>query len=305
MLLIHPLHTKTRSRKAQCRKNRRLPVLFLILPFIVLVVTAQAASITGDPTTDPGWVFQGTSVTNHIDGTGVYTASIYSTAFTLDPSSPLVSNLDGFNWNPGDTIVGVGGTMSPSSDLTYSGGADENGNSHTGATSTRIVVKYGSSTASWTTPGTGSLANGGIGSILLGTYPYDFYPANSGTLIVPADAATEETGPSTTAAISGDMGRVITSWTAGSLTGFESFLDLTLLESTYPSAAIGLGDKFVLDLQRGTGNFQDSLGSLPESLQTVPEPSTWLAGILVVGALAISQCRRLLISRSSLPNRSV
>ncbi len=292
MLLIHPPRTRTHSYKAHCRKNRRLLVLFPVSLFILLVVTAQADSITGSPATDAGWVFQGTTATNHIDGTGVYTANIYSTAFTLDPSSPLVSNLDGFNWNPGDTIVGVGGIMSPSSDLTYSGGPDENGMSHTGATSTRIVVKYGSSTASWTAPGTGSLANGGIGSVLLGTFSSDFYPADSGTLIVPADAPTEQTGPSTTAAINGDMGRVITSWTAGNLTGFESFLDLTLLDATYPSAATGLGDKFVLDLQRGTGNFQDSLGSLPESIQAVPEPRTWGAGALAAAAIGLAHQRR-------------
>jgi hypothetical protein len=109
-----------------------------------LMSPVSANVITGNPSTDGGWTSEGmsSSASNYIDGTGNYNATIYSTAFQLDASSPLLSTLGGFDWNVGDTVVGVGGVFSGSNtDLTYSGGADENGNSHTGATSTRIVVK--------------------------------------------------------------------------------------------------------------------------------------------------------------------
>jgi hypothetical protein len=261
---------------------------------LALMSPVSANVITGNPSTDGGWTSEGMSATasNYIDGAGNYNATVYSTEFQLDATSPLLSTLGGFDWNVGDTVVGVGGVFSgANSDLTYSGGADENNVTHTGSTSTRIVVKYGTSSATWavdtpsptTAPGYGSLAHGGVGSVLLGNYPYDFYPADAGTLIVPADSPEEQTSVSGTTTISGDVARTITAWSSGALVGFESFLDLTLLDSEYPSNGVALGDDFDLDLQRGSGNFQDSLGTLP----AVPEPaSLGLACLAGVGILS-------------------
>lgn len=259
---------------------------------------AFAQTPTGNPSTDGGWTAEGMSTSAGVYnfGSGNFNVQIYATAFTLAPSSTLISALGGYNWNIGDTIVGVGGVFSgANADLTYSGGADENTITHSNSTSTRIVVKYGTSTATWAAPapnstGTayGSQANGGVGSVLLGTYPYDFYPADSNTLVVPVDSPLLQSGPSTTMSISGDMGRVITSWDGtNAMVGFESFLDLTLLDATYPSNNVALGDEFILDLQRGTSStlYQDSLGTLPS---VVPEPSTIaLVGVGLLGALSL------------------
>jgi len=255
------------------------------------------ASITGDPSTD-SWILEGSSSSggNYDDGAGNYNVNIYTTTFTLGGSSPLVSTLGGFDWNAGDVIVGVGGVFNgANSDLTYGGGADENGVSHTGATSTRIVIKYGSSGATWTpgsastsSPGYASLANGGAGSVLLGTYAYDFYPADSGTLIVPADSPEEQTGASTTATINGDVGRVITDWYSGSEVGFESFLDLTLLDAQYPSTKVAPGNAFVIDLQDGSGAFQDSQATLTTA---VPEPGTPALLVVTAGIFLAARSR--------------
>ncbi len=255
---------------------------------------AFAQTPTGNPLAD-GWTAEGVSSAagTYVDGTGVYSATIYSTAFTLAPSSSLISTFEGYDWNAGDTIVGVGGILSASSDLTYSGGADEHGVTHSGATSTRFVVKYGSPTASWTAPGAGALANGGIGASLLGTFAYDLYPGNGGQLIIPSDSPEIQTGLTSSAFITstGDVARVIASWTgsgsSSNMVGFESFLDLTLLDAAYPTNNVQLGDKFVLDLQRGSGNFQDSLGTLPS---VVPEPST--VALVGAGLLAALSIRR-------------
>jgi hypothetical protein len=276
----------TRFRSGPCNAT----ALASLAVIVGGAVPTMADVITGNPAADSGWTAEGMSASlgNYIDGAGAFNATIYSTAFVLGASSPLVSTLNGLDWNAGDTIVGVGGVFGgANSDLTYSGGADEHSVSHAGATSARIVIKYGSATALWTAPGAGSLANGGVGSVLLGTYPYDFYPADAGTLIVPADSPQEQTGPSSTSPISGDMGRVITDWSGGAEVGFESFLDLTLLDAQVPSNGVSLGNKFVLDLQRGTGNYQDSLGTLPTS---VPEPAAF--SVLCIGGLALMRRRR-------------
>jgi hypothetical protein len=264
------------------------------------VVTASAQTPTGNPSTDGGWTAEGMSASAGVYnfGSGNYNATVYSTAFTLAPGSTLLSTLDGYDWNIGDTIVGVGGVFSgANSDLTYSGGADEHGVTHADSTSTRIVVKYGTSAATWTapapsssSPGYGSQANGGVGSVLLGTFPYDFYPADSNTLVVPSDTPLLQTGPSSTSTITGDVGRVITSWNGtNAMVGFESFLDLTLLTNSYPAEEVALGNDFILDLQRGTSGtlYQDSLGTLPTA---VPEPSTSM--LVVVGLLGAWSIRR-------------
>jgi hypothetical protein len=281
--------------------TRRVLGAWLILS-LASAGAAFAQTPTGNPSTDGGWTAEGMSASAGVYnfGTGSFNAQIYATAFTLAPSSTLISSLGGYNWNVGDTIVGVGGVFTGvNADLTYSGGADEYGNTHADSTSTRIVVKYGTSTATWAAPapnstGTayGSQANGGVGSVLLGTYPYDFYPANSNTLVATGDSPLLQTGPASTSSITGVVGRVITSWNGtNAMVGFESFLDLTLLDATYPSNNVALGDEFILDLQRGTSTtlYQDSLGTLPS---VVPEPSTIvLVGVGLLSALSIRRRR--------------
>lgn len=258
------------------------------------------ASLTGNPATD-GWTYLGNSAPggNYIDGAGAYSADMYTTAFTLSSGSPLISALGGYNWSIGDTIVGVGGvfTATGNGDLTYSGSG--------GSTSTRIVIKYGSASAAWTTtpPPSGSLVNGGVGSVLLGTYAYDFSPANSGVLITPASSPQQQTGPSSgnVTSISAYMGRVTTEWSGGEMVGFESFLNLTLLNATYPTSGVALGNKFVLDLQRGTSStaFQNSLGTLPSEITAVPEPATMIAGALLLLPFGASTIRILRKNRAA------
>jgi hypothetical protein len=190
--------------------------------------------------------------------------------------------LGGFNWNAGDTVLGVGGvfTATGNSSLTYNGAG--------GSTSTRIVIKYGSSTPTWPAPpgtsASGTLLQGGVGAVLLGTASFTFSASNAGTLVVPTASPELQTGLTSSAfmSISGDMGQVITAWnvtpTSTNMVGFESFLDLTLLDATYPSNNVALGNEFVLDLQQAQNGAQDSLGTLPSAV--VPEPST----IVLVGA---------------------
>jgi hypothetical protein len=247
----------------------------------------------------------------------MYSANMYTTAFTLTAPSNLISSGPDA-WNVGDQIVGVGGvyvsttaaaggwsaysgSIAVNSNLTYSGAEPAQAN---GATSTRIVVKYGASAApsAWTTStaapdagnGNAALANGGVGCVLLGTNPYDFSPSNSGVLIDPTDSPEIQTasGP-VVLTDGGDIGRVITDWSGSTLVGFESFLDITLLNTEYGSSSsppsVAVGNAYDLDLQRGTSTTEitDALGILPTP---VPEPAT--ASLLGIGAAALLARRR-------------
>src|ERR1700728_1749308 len=126
---------------------------------LALASPVSATVITGNPTVDSGWTLVGNTLQdgNYADQAGMYDANMYSTAFVLDPTSPLISTLNGEDWNTGDTIVGVGGffvtttavqngwtgtySTAPNSNLTYDGTAANTAG--VGSTSTRIVVKYG------------------------------------------------------------------------------------------------------------------------------------------------------------------
>ena len=259
-----------------------------VLLLVGTLIAPCPAAITGNPATDGGWIFEGTSagVANYNNGAANYNVNMYATAFTLDAGSLLLSNFGGFNWSVNDVVVGIGGVFSgANTSLTYNGA---------GATSTRFVAKYGTAGATWTpnstvssSPGYGSLAHGGVGSILLGTYAYDFSPANAGSLVVPTDSPLEQTDPSNTMLINGNVGRVITQWSGGAVIGFESFLNLTLLNEKYPSNGVALGNKFILDLQVDHGPYQDSQGTLPSA---APEPNALM--LLLAGAVGLVLLQR-------------
>jgi len=232
------------------------------------------AQITGNPGVDAGWIEEQNSAASGVDllGSGIFSANIYATAFTLAVGSPLVgiSSVGSSSWSVGDTIVGVGGlfTATGNTSLTY------NGN---GSPTTRFVVKYGTSTANFSV-GNASLDNGGNGAVLLGTYDdagADVFTPSTPGLSLTVDAPTEYTGGIQVGITSGNFGAVMTAWNGTQLAGFESFMDLTILDAQFPSANVALGDEFVLDLQQSTSTslYQDSLGTLPSAV-VVPEPTT-------------------------------
>ena len=254
------------------------------------------AQVTGDPLLD-SWTYVGDSATtnfNYASTTGLpYDIGMYTTAFTLSAGSPMQSALSGFA-GVGDTVVGVGGVFNTVLSLSV-------------AEDTRLVAKYGTNTATWgydapseSSPLYGGLSNGGVGSILLGTAADTFSPpasGNSSPLVEPADSPEEQASISGTTAINADIGRVITYWNGNTLVGYESFLDLTLLASQDSDTAVTLGNDFVLDLQEGTGNFQDSIGVLPDIAPptAVPEPAASLPLLaLTLGIMIVSRqwCHR-------------
>jgi hypothetical protein len=245
-----------------------------------------AQIFTGDPSADALWVSDGLSssagnyMLNAGNTSGAFSANVYSTAFALTPDSTLLGPLgitDG--WTVGDTIVGVGGVFASTGngDLTY-----DNAN---GTVNLHLVVKYGSPSATWALAGTGaSLSLGGTGAVLLGVLQETISPTTG--LTTPSDSPlyVNSSAAQVTLPGGGDEGQVLTLWSGNKIVGFESFLDLTVLAADEPAANVQAGDKFVLDLQQGSGALQDSLGVLPSTLQTTPEPSTYL---LLLGGLGL------------------
>ena len=263
---------------------RSVAIIPIIMGIANFANPCSATLITGNPFAD-AWTYVGNSASpgnfNTQSGGAIYSADIYTTLFPLT-ASPLAAAT---GWGLGDTIVGVGGvfTVTGNTTLTYDGAG--------GATDTRIVVKYGSPTATWQpnspnpgSPGYGSLANGGVGSVLLGTFAYTFSPAFSGQFAVPNDSPEVQLSGST-ASINPSVGRDITSWTGNTLTGFETFLDLTLLKAQVPNSNVLPGNKFILDLQDDRAEFQDSQATLP-----TPEPTS--TALLGFGCLLLALNRR-------------
>ncbi len=255
--------------------------------FVGLAISASpcfAMPITGNPLSD-AWTYIGNSASpgnfNNQSGGAIYSADIYTTLFPLTLSTLSAAT----SWSLGDIIVGVGGvfTATGNTTLTYDGAG--------GSTSTRIVVKYGSPTATWqpnspipASPGYGSLAHGEAGSVLLGTFAYTFSPAFSGQFAVPNDSPELQLSGSV-APIDPSVGRDITEWTGGTLTGFETFLNLTLLSAQVPASNVQPGAKFILDLQNNHSEYQDSQGTL-----ATPEPAS--AALLALGTLLLTSRRR-------------
>jgi hypothetical protein len=259
--------------------------LLLTLPLLLAAgASTTFGQVTGNPASD-GWTSDGLSTAsgNLLFETGNFSVNMYATAFNLAAGSPLLGTVGtSEGWSVGDTIVGVGGVFTPTgnSSVTY-----DNAN---GTVTTRFVVKYGTSTAAWTAGSAAGAAAalGGTGAIELGTSTEVLSPTSG--LQIPSNTPEEITGPSSTATISDDVGQILTSWTgtapapASTIVGFESFLDLTLLDSQVPSANVALGDDYVLDLQQQSGALQDSTAALPGSVAAVPEPSMLLTGSLIL-----------------------
>lgn len=227
----------------------------LILALLAAGSSASFAQVTGDPGTDSGWT-AATSTLLFEDA--AFSANYYTTTFNLAAGSSLLGT--GQGWNVGDTIIGVGGVFNSAASISYSGNF----------VTTRFVIKYGTSSEAWTAGSSGGAAAalGGTGTIELGTST-DVLSASSG-LEAPANTPEEITGPSSTAVISDDVGQIITSWNGsgpGTIVGFEEYLDLSLLHTQVPSEGVTTTTPMIVDLQIGSGNFTDTL-------VTVPEPST-------------------------------
>ena len=106
------------------------------------------SGVTGYPVAD-GWEFGGNSLEPgvFVRGSGGFNFDIYTAAFTLSSSSPLI----GDGWDEGDIIFGIGGVIDP------------NANNPELTHSVRIVSKFSAGNDGWSAGGTGSFSGAGGG----------------------------------------------------------------------------------------------------------------------------------------------
>jgi hypothetical protein len=273
---------------------------------------ASATTISGDPSVDAGWTGAGNSLDNgvYVTGSANYGFDVFSSGFTVQAGSNLDIDDGTLSWEPGDTVVGVGGkfqstTASEAGWGSFSG-ASVNSNLPTTApySGPKLQVKFGTNLASWTTstaaPGSGngnsSSSNGGgrvqvrtsgffqAGSPLPGQDEPWTWDGNSGqVLVLDKDDHIAWTGGS----VDKEVARMIWQWDDNlkQVTSWELLLNTSLFDRLQPGNLLpAVGDMAILTVQKGDGVFTDALVRVAAA--PVPEPAT--AGLLGLMGCAIS-----------------
>lgn len=263
----------------------------------LLAGTASASSVSGDPLAD-GWVFGGNSLAlgNYVRGDGVFDYGLYTSAFSLSSGSNLV----GSGWQAGDSILGIGGVITP-------GAANPNLTQ-----SVRLVAKFGTSPSAWQastiTPtggnGLGSFSGGagGDGAILLGTdgptqgtgslnpgssrFVGPGNPGPGNVFEIPLAQRYDGGGVS---AMPTSIGKFIFQFdTNDVLSSWQVLLNRDVLGAQLGAGAEipGLGDRAIVTLQRSVNStlFTDSL------ITVVPAPGA--LALLGLGGLCATRRRR-------------
>lgn len=262
---------------------------------LVASLASLAAAQTGNPVAD-GWLYSGgNSAANgtYIQGAARMNYTPYATTFTLTAGSPLLSGTAGFQWNVGDTILGIGGVFTVTAPTAAANGWPSYSMTMDNAdrtSSMRIVAKFGTSPTSFgpstVAPGSGNGASsfsggaGGAGSILINNTVGTLIGTPSGQVRLP-DQAQIYTG-SGVANIDVNYGRLVYVHDGSVASSWEALINLTLL-----NANIGMlygdlpqyGDRHDVALQRSTNASVDAL--------VVPAPGAAAAvGMALVGTLA-------------------
>ncbi len=112
----------------------------LVLSGVALTpASLRATPLTGNPSADSSWTFNGNSLNNgtYIRGGGTFSFDIYTNAFTVTAAD---TGLIAKGWSVGDTVIGLGGVIVPN-DMT----AAHTGWSTDGVTSVAIVITWSTS----------------------------------------------------------------------------------------------------------------------------------------------------------------
>ena len=271
---------------------------------------AQAAVVTGDPTTDAGWALTGHSLEDgvYVQGSANYGYDAYGAGFTVEAGSNMEISDGSLSWLVGDTVVGVGGKFG---DITNAdAGWTITGNGINSLLPTvspyvgpKLQAKFGTSAATWTSSTTAPDGGNGSGSSSLGggrvqvrtsgyfqtgtynsgqTEPWT-WDGNSGeVLVLDKDDHVEWDGDSS---LDKRVARMIWIWDddAKQVASWQLLLNVSLLDRVAPGDFTGLlptiGDMAIMTVQNSDNTYTNAL------VTTVPEPATMV--LLGLGGLLL------------------
>jgi hypothetical protein len=289
------------------------------MKFRIAVITAATifasawtanASITGNPSAD-GWTSAGNSLENgtYVRGIANYGFDAYGTGFTVQSGSSLDISAGSLSWLAGDTVLGVGGVFHAISAAEAGWGAFTGGGVNallSNPTGPKLQAKFGTSAATWAAstvaPGAGNGAGSGSlggGTVQVRTSGYNtptLWATGSGLLQSLADPShIDWTGHARPDAA---VARVI--WNYDSSTAevgsWELLLNTSLLDRLYPGWLLpSIGDMAIATAQNGDNDYTDAL----VNMSAVPEPTTMIAGALLLLPFGASTVRMLRKSRKA------
>jgi hypothetical protein len=277
--------------------------------------SAGAATVSGDPSTDTGWVSMGQALSNgvYVKGSANYGYDTYTAGFTVQTGSNLDISDGSLSWLAGDTVIGVGGVFD-SVTASQAGWAAFSGTTVNSLLSApqgpKLQVKFGTSAATWftssTAPGAGngdSSSSDGGGRVQVRTSGYFqtgtptpgqtepwTWDGNSGqVLVLDKDDHIDWDGASTQPAK--QTARMIWNYnpSLGYVESWELLLNVSLLQRQTPVDFTGIypsiGDPAIMTVQDRDGAYTDAL------VHIVPEPAS-LALLSVGGLMAFRRSTR-------------
>ncbi|MCW5554340.1 MAG: hypothetical protein KIS67_19545 [Verrucomicrobiae bacterium] len=298
------------------------------MKFRIAAITAAAmlagtwtvsASITGNPLTD-GWTSYGNSLASgtYVTGSGNYGYEAFGAGLTVQAGSNLEISAGSLSWLAGDTVLGVGGIFQVPADPGWTiSGIEVNSLLPTTSpyVGPKLQAKFGTESATWTTstsaPGSGngnSSSSSGGGRVQIRTSGYFrtgtpnplqtepwTWDGDSGQLLVlDKDSHILWDGD---AALNKEVARMIWLWddTLNQVVSWELLLNVSLLDRLYPDFSgllPSIGDMAIMTVQPGdSGSYTDALVRTAEV--PVPEPTTVLAGALLLLPFGMSTLRKL------------
>ncbi|MCC5827984.1 MAG: PEP-CTERM sorting domain-containing protein [Phycisphaeraceae bacterium] len=270
---------------------------------------ANAASVTGDPSVDSGWILGGNSFDKgvYVQGSGTFSYDIYSASFTLDAvgHSAIINSFTGagLDWLAGDRIVGLGGKFVGNTIANtgwdagewewkpYSGGGEAFNDDVSGSSNPQ--AKFGTSAATWSPStvaplngnGSGSTGDGGFGAIHMRTQISfgNRTDAGNGIPDLP-DLLRRVDGLGSAVTMDNEFGRLVYIADGQVPESWQWLLNIDLLERNFAGDPTPLpGDLAIASVQRGTNRFTDGL------INVVPEPTS--LALLAVGGLVLLRRR--------------
>jgi len=266
---------------------------------------AHAAQLTGDPSADTGWVFNGNSFDQgvYVRGEATFSFDIYSASFSLDSTahSNVINSFTGagLDWLAGDRVIGLGGKFVDNTIADtgwdpgdwqwspYSGGGTDFNDDVSGSSNPQ--AKFGTSAANWSVStaaplfgnGNSSTSDGGFGTVQMratGSFG-NRTDAGNGIPDLPDLVRRVDSGGSAVT-IDDRFGRLIYIADGQVPESWQWLLNLDLLDREYAGDPTPLpGDPVIASVQRGNQRFTDA------QVNIIPEPGS--LALLGMSSLAL------------------